>query len=328
MQRIAWRTKQQHGLASVKDLHAGAITVVQRFRADCGLFVHLHTLATDGAFEELPDGDVRFHPIESLTPEDLREVGKRVAADLAEAGVTDDMADDLDVDPAVTACVQLSLSSNAPASTAATVPHLLVNTHGMNLHAATVVDGRDRPRLERLCKYLLRPPLSLDGVQRLPDGRVRLDLPRKGRCIVMSPEQFLAKLAALVPPPHVNLVRYAGVFANRHRLRPYVVPSPDGPGHEPQPRQLVLFDVIGTPLPPAVESKLEVDPVRMPRRSWSWLLAHVFAIDITVCPRLGCNGRLRLVKVVRDRHELALLLHGARAPPRAGPPGQLSLLRA
>lgn len=47
---------------------------------------------------------------------------------------------------------------------------------------------------------------------------------------------------------------------------------------------------------------------------------------ITVCPRPGCNGRLRLVKVVRDRDEIALLLHGARAPPRAPPPGQLSLL--
>ena len=106
----------------------------------------------------------------SLTPEDLLEVGKRVAADLANAGVTDDIADDLDIDPAVSAYVQLSLSSTPVASTVAAVPHLLVSTHGMNLHAATVVDGRDRRRLERLCKYLLRPPFAVDAVHRLPDG--------------------------------------------------------------------------------------------------------------------------------------------------------------
>ena len=35
--------------------------------------------------------------------------------------------------------------------------------------------------------------------ERLPDGHVRLDLPRKGRFFDMTPEQFLAKLAALSP---------------------------------------------------------------------------------------------------------------------------------
>ena len=30
----------------------------------------------------------------------------------------------------------------------------------MLLHAAVTVDGRDRKRLERVCRYLLRPPYS------------------------------------------------------------------------------------------------------------------------------------------------------------------------
>lgn len=220
MQRIARRVKQEHGLASVANLHAGLVTVVQRFRADAGLFVHLHTLTTDGAFEVLPDGGVRFHPATQLTEDDLRAVLDKVAVDLAKAGLTDDV-DDLDVQPALAACVQLSLSSPTPATQLAAAPRLVVRAHGMNLHAATVVDGRDRRRLERLCKYLLRPPFSVDAVHRLPDDRVRLDLPRKGRCVTMSPERFLAKLVALVPSikpptrfareltaPHFDLVRW------------------------------------------------------------------------------------------------------------------------
>ncbi len=48
--------KARHDMGSVEPLHAGVFMVVQR----C-LFVHLHALATDGAFEE--DGAaVRFLP--------------------------------------------------------------------------------------------------------------------------------------------------------------------------------------------------------------------------------------------------------------------------
>jgi hypothetical protein len=122
--------------------------------------------------------------------------------------------------------VQLSLSTPPTPSVVSFEPALVAYGHGMSLHAATTVDGRDRRRLERLCNYLLRPPFALGAVRRLPDGRVRLDLPRKARFIDMTPEQFIAKLAALVPPPHVNLTKYFGCFANPHHLRPLVVPPP------------------------------------------------------------------------------------------------------
>jgi len=49
-----------------------------------------------------------------------------------------------------------------------------VSALGMHLHAAPTVDGRDRKQLERVCRYLLRPPFAHDVVQALPDGRVRV----------------------------------------------------------------------------------------------------------------------------------------------------------
>jgi hypothetical protein len=51
---------------------------------------------------------------------------------------------------------------------------LTVSALGMHLHAATTVDGRDRKRLERVCRDLLRPPFVHDAVQALPDDRVRV----------------------------------------------------------------------------------------------------------------------------------------------------------
>jgi hypothetical protein len=45
---------------------------------------------------------------------------------------------------------------------------------GVNVHAKVAFDGRDRKRLERLCRYLARPPLSQERLSLHPDGRVRL----------------------------------------------------------------------------------------------------------------------------------------------------------
>jgi len=41
-------------------------------------------------------------------------------------------------------------------------------TRGMNLHAATTADGRDRKQLERICRYLLRPPSPTTPSRRSP----------------------------------------------------------------------------------------------------------------------------------------------------------------
>ena len=316
MQRLRARCKQQHGLRSVGSLHPGMLVVVQRFKTDCGLYVHLHALCTDGVFEQPGGGTVVFHPATALSEHDLGRVLDDVAADLADATVLDD---EPDIDASLAACIQLSLATPSSHSTVSVEPGLVVFAHGMSLHAATTVDGRDRKRLGRVCKYLLRPPFAHDAVHLLPDGRVRLDLPRKGRFVDMTPQQFLAKLAALVPPPHANLVHYAGCFANRHHLRPRVVPVPLVDTRPPH--QLRLFDFEGTPLLPAPQPKL--DPPCMHRRSWSHLLARIFAIDIETCP---CGGRLKIVQVVLDPDQIALHLHGARAPPPAPPLGQLSLL--
>jgi len=78
--------------------------VVQRFRGDLGLFVHLHALATDGAFEEA-GGTVRFLPASPPTPDRMTAVLARVHRVLAAA---DEGA--ADVDPALRVCVQLALA--------------------------------------------------------------------------------------------------------------------------------------------------------------------------------------------------------------------------
>ena len=47
---------------------------------------------------------------------------------------------------------------------------------GINVHAKRVVGGRDRPQIERLCRYVTRPPLAQDRLERRSDGRLELTL--------------------------------------------------------------------------------------------------------------------------------------------------------
>ena len=102
---------------------------------------------------------------------------------------------------------------------------------GFSLHAARVVPAHDRDALEKLCRYGLRPPFSQERLSRRSDGRIVYHLRKPwpnaqgANCLVLEPGDFLRRLAALVPAPYTNLVRYHGVFAGRSRCRK-LLPKP------------------------------------------------------------------------------------------------------
>lgn len=98
--------------------------------------------------------------------------------------------------------------------------------------------------------------------------------------MVFEPLDFLARLAALIPYPRVNTVRFAGVYASRARLRKHVVP----------------VSQIRDPLPCQGERAAPVCDGEV--LTWSQLLARTFALDIFSCQR--CGGRLTRIAVITD----------------------------
>ena len=104
-----------------------------------------------------------------------------------------------------------------------------------NLHASVQLAGSDDLGRERLCRYLTRPALSLARLRVLRDGSVSYRVKRVSRHRathrVMSPVEFLARLAALVPPPRYPLLRFHGVLAPRHGWRSRIVPRAPRPVH-------------------------------------------------------------------------------------------------
>ena len=173
----------------------------------------------------------------------------------------------------------------------------------------------DREGRERLCQYLLRPPLSDDRLTERADGRVELALKTPWRdgtiALILTPEQLVARLAALIPRPKKNLVRYHGVLAPNARDRASVVPTLDA-----------APAVADTP-PPSPAAR-QARPRSGRYLLWAQLLKRVFAVDVLECPR--CGDRLELVAMIIDGLSARRYLRGrvtpeAEAPePEARPP--------
>lgn len=74
-----------------------------------------------------------------------------------------------------------------------------------------------RAKLERLARYVSRPPVPIERLALTAQGQVRYRLKtlyRDGTThIVLAPLDFMARLAALVPLPRKHLTRFHGVFA-------------------------------------------------------------------------------------------------------------------
>jgi len=87
----------------------------------------------------------------------------------------------------------------------------------VSLHAGVAARADQRQKLERLCRYISRPAISERRLSVTPNGNVRYQLKtpyRDGTThVIFEPLDFIARLAALVPKPRVNLTRFHGVFA-------------------------------------------------------------------------------------------------------------------
>jgi len=126
---------------------------------------------------------------------------------------------------------------------------------------------------------------------------------------VFEPIEFLARLAALVPRPRGNLVRYHGILAPNAKHRRAVVPNSSKRTRRRR-----------TPAHPLVQApgRDHQDDPAAPTAPMNWMerLRRVFAIDLSICP--DCGGRLRVIAdVTRPDIIQKILEHVARqqAPP-------------
>ena len=337
----------------IPDGRPGSMTGIQRFGGILNLNPHFHTLVPDGLFVPAsPDdtsGSLVFVPLPPPTDKEFADLAARLAARLAALArrrfqQAEEELPGLDADtlPLRTSAAEsvrvpgqrTRTFDEARESRLTVLPDkpLCSRINGFSLHAARTVEPDDRAGLERLARYCLRAPYSLDRLSLTPDGMVRYKLYRPwptptGRTeILLEPLAFMRRLAALLPGPYVNLIRYHGVFANRSKCRARLplppvqvhdaptgpaIPAPDatdaGEGKGPQAPS-------SPPVPPRTLS-------RRPRRlSWASLLKRVLDVDALSCPR--CHVPMVVLAFLTDPVVVEKILRHLElptAPPPLGP---------
>jgi hypothetical protein len=105
--------------------------------------------------------------------------------------------------------------------------------------------------------------------------------------VIFEPLDLLARLAALVPSPGVNLTRYRGVFAPNHRSRALIVPARRGRGGSGAAGQ-------GSAVPKHLAM------------TWAQRLKRVFGIQINPCEQ--CGGAVKIIASIENPEVIGQIL--------------------
>jgi ribosomal protein S27E len=315
---IVYRTIASHLVhkagMQLKDASTGAVTLIQRFGSALNANIHFHILFLDGVYVSRDNGTPRFHRFKVPDRSELellvQRISERVGRCLERRGLLQRDAESawLDMEPPADedAMTQLLGSSAtyriavgpqqgrkafmlrtlAPLESPDSTSERVAKAAGFSLHAGVSCEPHQHDKRERLCRYIARPPVSVQRLSLSARGKVVYTLKtpyRDGTTqIVFEPIDFVARLAALVPRPRVNLTRYHGVLASNHHWRADITPAGRGKGSKRNHN---------------VEIKSPIE--RHAAMTWAQRLKRVFNIDVESCAR--CSGPVKVIACIEEQ---------------------------
>jgi len=294
---------------SKKTARTGAVTLIQRFGSALNLNIHFHMLFLDGVYvdDAKSEGGQRFVPVLNHHVADITRLAHlmsvRIARYLSRMGLIEADAEnsylsDASTDGEMTDHQSYSImyristgfqkgkkifsvQTRPPIVDEAKNFALLGKVEGFSLHAGVSAKAHQRGKLERLCRYISRPPVAEDRLSHTSAGKICYELKtpyRDGTThVIFDPLDFISKLAALVPSPRVNLTRFHGVFAPNSQYRSAII-------------------IKKAEKTPKGETKTESEKRRA--MSWAARLKRAFNIDINVCER--CGGAAKVIACIDD----------------------------
>ena len=326
------------------------MTLIQRFGSALNLNIHFHILFLDGVYVYRDNRPPRFQRVKAPNKDELEDlvqlISQRVGRCLERQGLLKqdtesawlelEPADDTDAMPhllgsSVSYRIAVGPQQGRKAFMIRTIRPLdrpdpglerVAKANGFSLHAGVNCEGHQKDKRERLCRYIARPAVAVPRLSLSSTGKVLYTLKtpyRDGTTqVAFEPVDFIARLAALVPKPRVNLTRFHGVLAPNHRWRGLVTPAKRGKG-------------VMRPSDNDVVSPTE----RHAAMTWAQRLKRVFNIDIEVCSH--CGGSVKVIACIEDQDVIDRILAHLRdkeqgtptlpnlAPPTRAPPATLSL---
>jgi len=208
------------GLASTRFALPGSVVAVQRFGSSLNLNVHFHALVLAGVYVLDAFGAPAFFELPPPTLADLNLVIARIAASvlavLQRKGIWLEDTDDDPVaerNPSLATLAQAAIRGTLVFGPAGAKPVCLKNgpirepaqveragkALGFTLDAEVRVSAHNRLHRERLCRYLLRPPLAKGRLHETTDGKYALELKTPwsdGTRVIFFPgDELVARLA-------------------------------------------------------------------------------------------------------------------------------------
>jgi len=290
-----------------REAKMGAVSFFHRGGSSLNVHPHFHNVVADGVFAA-GNGRAVFYPATELCEDvwaRLQEtLRKRILKYFSRHGYLDD-----DV-------VQDML--------------LLEHGGGFSLHGAVRIDDSDREGQEKLLRYCARPVFSRDRLgwwneqkqqlvyqfQRpLPDGRTHE---------ILSAMDLMKRLAELIPPPWINMVRYYGALAPNAKIREQVVML-SGPSEALRQRLQQAADEMGLDhhedtLDSKTDSAKEKKDEARKRASktWAMLMARIFEFLPLICPR--CGHEMKMVGFIVESENVRKVLEHLELPTKAPTP--------
>ena len=225
---IFWRCIEKHYQTKAKkqgldNARTGAVTVIQRAGGALNLNPHFHSAVIDGVFVEEEEESLKFCRLRAPTTEEIiavtkdfcKRVVKMLGRDNFYFGEEEDAWNDglADESPALATASMASIYQLTAFRPKAGIRLMrLINPdleevrvvsqrkrhariQGFDLHVGAAVPALDRQRLERMLRYLLRPPIAESRLKELPDGEILLTLKHPWRDgttgIIFEPVEFL-----------------------------------------------------------------------------------------------------------------------------------------
>ena len=335
---------------SLKNGATGAVTSIQRFGSALNLNIHFHILFLDGVYVYHDDRPPEFQRVKAPDKSELEKlvqlISQRVSRCLERQGLLEqntesawldlDLAEDTDAMPQILGSsisyrITVGPQQGSKAFMIRTIRPLdrpypglerVAKANGFSLHAGVSCEGHQKDKRERLCRYIARLAVAVPRLSLSATGKVVYTLKtpyRDGTTqVAFDPVDFIARLAALVPKPRVNLTRYHGVLAPNHRWRGLVTPTR---------RRKGIKSISNAEVRTSTERHAEM--------AWAQRLKRVFSIDIEVCAR--CGGSVRVIACIEDQDIIDRILAHLRdkelatpsipllTPPSRGPPETLPL---
>ena len=300
----------------------GSVTFLQRFGSALQLHLHFHCVFLEGVSCDRTAARLKPRFVKSEPPTDtdiaavVQKISHRVSRTLRSLGYLEaggDAAVATGSDPLVEDAPALARTLAASVTQriafgermgqkvrrigagfghAGETPRLTgprcASVQGFSLHANTQIPAHRRDALERLIRSTARGAVSLERLQEDANGALLSTCTHPWSDgttgITLAPLELLEKLAALVPLPHVHLVRYSGCLAPHSHVRGAILPTPRQQGLDGEEAHT------GTPHWP-----------------WARLLGRVFGLEMRTCPFCR-RGSLHIIAVITQESVITRIL--------------------